>query len=70
MKCYYRFLGSILVWAQTQYQACKDRQEVRACKILNNPKHIYQLSISKYQAYIDVNNKSMQEINTCELREW
>jgi len=40
-----------------------------ACKILNNPKYIYQFNTSKYQAYNDVNNMNMQDINTSELRE-
>jgi len=42
---------------------------MRACMISNNPKRIYQLSTSKYQAYIDVNNMSKQDINISELRE-
>ena len=42
---------------------------MRAYKISNNPKYVYQLSTSKYQAYKDVNNMSIKDINISELRE-
>ena len=36
---------------------------------IKQSKHVYQLSTSKYQSYNDMNNMSMQDINTSELRE-
>jgi len=39
-----------------------NEQGIRAYKILNNPKYIWQLSTSKYQAYKDKNNINMQDI--------
>ena len=38
-----------------------NKQAIRACKISNNSKQIYQLNTSIYQTYKDMNNISMQD---------
>ena len=56
--------------AHTQYQACKDGQEIKACNISNKPKYVYQWSIGNIKHVIYEHNIiSMQDINTTELRE-